>query len=78
MPEVIVLFGSAAKGEDIKTSDIDLFIQCKERKIELEKFEKKINRRISLFFAEDFSDLSGELRNNLINGIKLKGYLKVF
>ena len=32
MPDVIILFGSASKGEDIEESDIDLFIQSPEKK----------------------------------------------
>lgn len=78
MPEAIILFGSASRGEDMKDSDIDLFLLCMERKLELEKFEKKLNRKINIFFTEDFSKLNKELRNNIINGIVLKGYLKVF
>lgn len=78
MPDVIVLFGSAAKGEDLKTSDIDLFLQSKERKLELQKFEKKLGRSVNVLFSKNFNELSGELKNNIINGIKLKGYVKVF
>lgn len=78
MPDVIVLFGSAAKGEDIEGSDVDLFLQCREKKLDLNKFEKAINRKINLFFNENFNSLSKELRNNIINGIILYGYLKVF
>lgn len=78
MPDVVVLFGSAAKGEDIKGSDIDLYVQCRERKLGLQKFEKAIGKKVNVFFSEDFSRLSNELKNNIINGIKLKGYLKVF
>jgi hypothetical protein len=33
---------------------------------------------VSLFFEEHFNELSKELRNNILNGIILKGYLKVF
>ncbi len=77
-PDVIVLFGSSSKGEDIETSDIDLFIQAPEKKINLSSYEKKLNRKINLFFEENFSRLSKELKNNVINGIILKGYLKVF
>jgi hypothetical protein len=51
---------------------------AKEEKIDLDKFEKILNRKINLFFSEDFSRLSKELRNNIINGVILKGYLKVF
>ncbi len=78
MPEVIILFGSAAKGEDILESDIDLFIQCKEKKMMLKKYEQRCKRNINLFFAEDFDKLSKEFKNNIINGVILKGYLKVF
>ena len=77
-PDAIVLFGSAAKGEDILASDLDIFMLCKERKVDLQRFEKICGRKISLFFKENFSKLSGELKNNIINGIRLKGYLKVF
>ena len=78
MPDTIILFGSAARGEDLKNSDIDLYLLCKERKLDLNKFEEKIKRRIGLFFNEDFNKLSEELKNNIINGIILEGYLKVF
>jgi len=74
----IILFGSGAKGEDIEQSDIDLFIQSSEKKLDLSKYEKILNRKISLFFEERFSKLNDELKNNLLNGIVLKGYLKVF
>ena len=78
MPDVIILFGSASKGEDTIESDIDLFLLCKEKKLELADFENNIKRNISLFFSEDFSELSNELKNNIINGVIMKGYLKVF
>ncbi|MBU4373740.1 MAG: nucleotidyltransferase domain-containing protein [Euryarchaeota archaeon] len=78
MPDVIILFGSASRGEDTIESDIDLFLLCKERKLNLSDFETKIKRNISLIFSEDFNVLSNELKNNIINGVFLKGYLKVF
>ena len=78
MPDVVILFGSSASGEDIKDSDIDLFVASKEEKLSLDKFEKYLNRKINILFSDSFSKLSKELRNNLINGIILKGYLKVF
>ncbi|MCD6589710.1 nucleotidyltransferase domain-containing protein [Candidatus Woesearchaeota archaeon] len=77
-PDVIILFGSAARGEDIETSDIDLFVQAKEKKLKLAKYEKQLNRKISIFFKEDFGKLNEELKNNILNGIVLKGYIKVF
>lgn len=78
MPDCIVLFGSAARGEDSRDSDIDLFIQCEQTKIDLDKFEKKLNRKINIFFSKSFNSLSNELKNNIINGVVLKGYLEVF
>ena len=78
MPDVIVLFGSASKGEDIEKSDIDIFLLCKEKKLDLGRYEKQLNRRINIFFSYDFNALSSELKNNILNGTVLKGYLKVF
>jgi len=78
LPNSITLFGSASKGEDIEESDIDIFIQSKTKKLLTEKYEKILKRKISLFFEENFSRLNNELKNNILNGIVLKGYLKVF
>jgi len=77
-PDVIILYGSVAKGEDLEDSDIDLFIIGKEKSIDLEKLEKKLNRKIHLIFENDIKNVSKEFLNNLINGIVLFGYLKVF
>lgn len=78
MPNCIVMFGSYAKGTDIQTSDIDLFVEAKEEKIELDKFEEKMGRKIHLIFEKEFKDLSKELKNNIINGVTLQGSLRVF
>ena len=78
MPDAIILFGSAAKGEDLKESDIDLFVLAEEKKLDLQKYEKLLGRKINILAEESFSKLSKELRNNIINGIILYGYLKVF
>ena len=76
MPNVIILFGSASKGEDLIDSDLDIFMECEEVKLDLKKYEKIINRKISLLFNPNFSQFSTELKHNVINGIILKGYLK--
>jgi predicted nucleotidyltransferase len=52
-PKSIILFGSYNKGEDIETSDIDLFIDAKTFKINLESFEKYLNRKIHFIFKEE-------------------------
>ncbi len=78
MPKSIVLFGSYRWGEDIEDSDIDLFIESKKKELNLSKFEKILGRSIQLHFKECFKDYPKELKNNIINGIVLSGYLEVF
>ncbi|VVB88659.1 Uncharacterised protein [uncultured archaeon] len=78
MPDVIILFGSSSRGEDTMESDVDLYLMCQERKMDLQGFERKMKRNINLFFSESFNDLSNELKNNIINGTILDGYLQVF
>lgn len=78
MPESIILFGSYSRGEDIEDSDIDLFIESKKQEINLQKFETKLKRKISLHFNENFGNYSKELKNNIINGEILYGYLGAF
>lgn len=73
-PEAIILYGSYAKGESIENSDIDIFIIGKEKEIDLENFEKKLGKKIHLFFESNPKNIPKELKNNLINGIILKGY----
>jgi predicted nucleotidyltransferase len=76
-PRYIILFGSVRKGEYNKDSDIDIFIQSKEKTIDLRKFEKILKHKINLFMEEDINKLSKELFNNIINGITLSGHLKL-
>ena len=77
-PTAIVLFGSYMKGEDIETSDIDIFLMAREKKISVEKYEKILGRRIQFFFCTDVKKIPAELKNNILNGIVIYGYLKVF
>jgi len=76
MPKCIVLFGSYANSEDIEDSDIDIFLECEKEEINLSKFEKHLNRKIQLHFKGHFNDYPKELKNNIINGIVLEGYLE--
>lgn len=75
-PKSMVLFGSYSRGEDIETSDIDLFVECKKEELNLNHFEKKLGRKIELHFKEDFTLYPKELKNNIINGITLSGFLE--
>lgn len=44
----IVLYGSMAKGEDEKKSDVDILVIGKEKYLSLDKFEEKIRKNITL------------------------------
>ncbi len=76
-PNVIVLFGSYSRGEDTEDSDIDIFVQGKEKEFYLKKFERKLNRKINIMFVSKISDLREEFLQNIINGIVLEGFLEV-
>ncbi|KHO45861.1 MAG: hypothetical protein QS98_C0007G0019 [archaeon GW2011_AR3] len=78
MPNAVVLFGSTSLGEDTKQSDIDLFVMSEETNLNLKNYENKLGRKIHVFFSGNFGKLSKELKNNIANGIVLKGYLKIF
>lgn len=75
-PKVIVLFGSYGRGEDTETSDIDLYVECRKEEADLGKFEKKLGRKIELHFNENFTTYPKELKNNIINGLPLAGFLE--
>ena len=77
-PRVIILIGSASIGEDTEQSDIDLYVDSKTKELNLEKYKKLLKRKINILYEEDFNKISPELKNNLINGVILKGYLKAF
>ena len=76
-PRCIILFGSFAKAEYDTTSDIDIFIQANEKALDLAKFEKKLKHPVNALFGQDLSKISDELLNNIINGIKLRGFIKI-
>lgn len=75
-PKATVLFGSYRRGEDTERSDIDLFIEGIEEDVGLSYFEKKLKRKIQLHFKKEFNSFSKELKNNIINGIVLQGFLE--
>ncbi|MAG77828.1 hypothetical protein CL616_00520 [archaeon] len=80
-PEVIILFGSFAKAENIERSDIDILVITPSKKeANLEKFENKLNHKIQLFLhsKKDIKIMNKKLLNTFINGIKLSGYWELF
>ncbi len=73
----IILFGSGAKAVFTEKSDIDIFVEANEAKLDLTKYEKKINHKINPLFEQNINNLSKELRNNIINGVVLYGFIKI-
>jgi len=78
MPKSLVLFGSFARGEDIESSDIDIFVESKKKDLDISHFENMLNRKLQLHFKEHLKDYPRELKNNIANGIVLGGYLEAF
>jgi len=79
----IILFGSYARGEDWEESDIDLFlITDEQRELHLTAYENKLKRTIQTFIhaTTAFQELCAnnpELMNNVLNGLTLRGFVKV-
>jgi len=69
----IILFGSYSLGEDIERSDIDIAIIGKEKPLELDEYEKTLKREINIQFYSSLKNIETHLKNNIINGITLKG-----
>lgn len=73
----IVLFGSCAKGTFTEQSDIDLFVESEDQKLDLSTYEKQLKRHINLLFEPRIRNISEKLRHNIINGIVLYGFIKI-
>ena len=70
----IVLFGSYSRGEDTVDSDIDIaVVGRREKKINLNEFEKQLGRKIIINFYPSFKEIHKNLRENIFNGIVLVG-----
>ena len=80
---VVVLFGSYASAMDDKNSDIDIcLISNVEKEFSTEKYEKSLNRKISIHKFNKNSwakskKTNPNLINNICNGIVLAGELEV-
>ncbi len=74
----IILFGSYSYGEDTLKSDIDIaVIGTKEKEININKFEKILEREIRINFYDNFKEIHKHLKENLCNGILLKGGIEL-
>ena len=74
----IILFGSYSRGEDTVNSDIDIAtIGRKDKFLELERYEKILNRKININFYNSWKDIHKHLKNNILNGIILHGSVEL-
>jgi len=73
-PKVIIVFGSYSRGEDVESSDIDLFLLSKSKKdVELKIFEKKLHREIHVIAVNDVKKLDNKLIKKIYGGVTLYG-----
>ena len=70
----VILFGSYSLGEDTIKSDIDIaVVGCKEKDVDLAKFEKILFREVVINFYPLFKEIHKNLRENIFNGLLLSG-----
>ncbi len=74
----IVFFGSGSNGMDALDSDFDfLIISEKTKSYNLDKYEKKLDKKIQLFVYKNIEQIKNKhLVNNMLNGIVLQGEIK--
>lgn len=78
IPECIVIFGSYAKGEDTRESDIDIAVMTGMNEYpNLDIYEADLKRKISLHLIYNIQNEKKDFINTLANGIVLYGYLEV-
>lgn len=76
-----IIFGSIAKGDWYKDSDIDLFIYGNPGKLEKHKYELKLKRDIELHIfrsKKEVKKIRTGLINNIVNGYIIKGSIQNF
>lgn len=79
----IILFGGYSKGEDVwiteeNRSDIDIaIIGAKNKKINLENFNKLLEREVNINFYKSWKKIHQHLKNNIVGGILLNGGIEL-
>ena len=75
----IILFGSYSRGEDIMKSDVDIaIIGTRGKEVDLNVFEKKMEKEIRINFCRSFKDVHSYLKLNILNGIILAGAVELW
>jgi predicted nucleotidyltransferase len=65
-----IIFGSIAKVENTKDSDIDIFLDIPEEQINLSKIEKNFGRKIQIHFKDSLKNKN--LKENIEKGIRIR------
>jgi len=74
----VIVFGSFAKGEDTGKSDIDIaVVGSKNTRIDMGRFEKTLSKEINISFFQSFKEISDELKNNIMGGFLLSGWVEL-
>lgn len=79
--KAVIIFGSIARGDWYKDSDIDIFIYGSPEGIKKHEYEQKLRRKIELHTFESKEDIKSVrtgLINNIINGYIIKGQVQDF
>ena len=74
--KAVILFGSFARSDWYKNSDIDIFIYGNPEGLNIANYELKLNREIQLFIChnkEELNKFSSGLIRNIIKGNLIKG-----
>lgn len=76
--ETVIIFGSFSRADWYENSDIDLFIYGNAEGLNLEEYERKLDREIQFFECKDKNDFKRfreGLLKNIIKGNIIKGNL---
>ncbi len=79
--KAIIIFGSMAKGDWYKESDIDIFIYGNSNGLEKHKFELRLKRNLELHIfktKKEIDEVKTGLIKNIINGLVIKGSIQDF
>lgn len=79
--KTIIIFGSIAKGDWYKDSDVDIFIYGNSEGLQKHKYETKLKRDIEVHIFEtkkEIKQVQTGLINNVINGYIVKGGIQDF
>ena len=74
----VIVFGSFSRGEDTGKSDIDIaIVGSKTKVLDMEGFRKTLMKEIRVNFYASFGGINKELRNNIVGGMLLSGWIEL-